>query len=750
MTGRATGQCALMTPPHPVQGKSLRGIGWRMLRACALLGIGAAIGFGLMSEVKPGQGAYDPDLFAIGVAGLLALACTFIAYLFFRNRGLKSVLRALEQRAEELADNNWEMKEAEERARGFLEAQGDLIVRRGSDGHITYANDAYCALAGTSRAELAGRAHHFEILEQGETATLPDGTRVHDQKIAGPLGARWIAWRDVVLRIGGKAEIQSVGRDVTDRVHAERVLSEARDQSEDANRAKSRFLAMVSHEIRTPLNGILGMSDLLLDTPLTPEQTTYAKAVKTSGDTLLSLIEEILDFSKIEAGRLDLEARPFDLPGMIEEVVELLAPRAQAKGLEIASFIDERIPTRVTGDAARLRQVLLNLAGNAVKFTDKGGFAIVVEPGIWPGEITFKVRDTGIGIPAEQQSRIFLEFEQGDANSAKNVSGTGLGLAISRRIVERMGGTIRVESAPGLGALFEFTLALAANDQDAREKAPAPDFAGRNVLIVSPVGIEAPLLARRLVHWKAKVAIVPDADAAAAILPERRWDAMIADHALGDEAIRILASMTAKAISHRIILITPPARSALPAFKEAGFNNYLVKPVRAVSLAARLNAADDASRNMLERIEDGTSIVPDLTAPAKGLSILVAEDNEINALLARALLTKLGHRPVVATNGMDALESYFGARAAGTPFDLILMDVRMPGIDGLEAARRIRSSESKGGPRVPIVALTANAYPEHRDECLAAGMDGFVIKPLDRERLMRALDDISARSLTAA
>ena len=734
-----------MGRPLPLQGRSLRAFGARMLRALALLAIGAAIGFGLMSEVKPG--AYNPDLFAIGTAGLLALACTFIAYLVFRNRSLKSALRGLEARREELADSNWEMKEAEERARGFLEAQGDLIVRRSADGSITYVNDAYGALAGVARAELTGQAHRLDVLEQGETATLPDGTRVHDQKIASPLGARWIAWRDVMLRIGGKTEIQSVGRDVTDRVHAERALSDARDQSEEANRAKSRFLAMVSHEIRTPLNGILGMSDLLLDTPLTPEQTTYTKAVKISGETLLSLIEEILDFSKIEAGRLDLEARPFDVAGMIEEVVELLAPRAQAKGLEIASFIDDRLPARVNGDAARLRQVLLNLAGNAIKFTEQGGFAIVVEPGIWPDEIAFKVRDTGIGIPAEQQARIFLEFEQGDSGIATNGGGTGLGLAISRRIVDRMGGIIRVESVPGRGALFEFTVTLAGADEKARAKAPLPDFSGRNVLIVSPVAIEAPLIARRLARWNSRVAVVPDCRAAAAILPERRWDALIADHALGEDAIAELAGLTANAIAHRIVLITPPARAHLPALKQAGFNNYLVKPVRAVSLAARL-VADDTKDNMLARVED-TSIVPDQSANKAGLSILVAEDNEINALLARALLAKLGHRPAVAISGKEALDSYFSARAAGTPFDLVLMDVRMPGIDGLEAARRIRAAEDKGA-RVPIIALTANAYPEHREACIAAGMDGFITKPLDRERLMRALDDIARVSPVAA
>jgi CheY-like chemotaxis protein len=313
-----------------------------------------------------------------------------------------------------------------------------------------------------------------------------------------------------------------------------------------------------------------------------------------------------------------------------------------------------------------------------------------------------------------------------------------------------MGGTIRVESAPGIGAQFEFTIALTPADDIVREISSAPDFTGKNVLIVSPIAIEAPLLARRLVNWNARVAIVPDVDAAAAILPERAWDALIADHALGEDTLIRLARMTAKSILHRIILIAPPERPRLPELKKSGFNNYLVKPVRAVSLAARLDAADDANCNMLDNVEGDVSIVPEASAQTGGLSILVAEDNEINALLARSLLVKLGHRPAVAVNGTDALESYFGARAAGTPYDLILMDVRMPGIDGLEAARRIRAAEAKGAPRVRIIALTANAYPEHREACLAAGMDGFVVKPLDRERLMRALEDIARVSHVAA
>lgn len=667
------------------------------------------------------------------MSALLAAASLFIAFLVHRVRTLTAAVNALEQRTDALSDRNWELREAEERARSFLEAQGDLIVRRTRDGTITYANDAYCALMGRRAESLVGTGAVPDILEQGDTALLPDGSRVHDQKIASRDGPRWIAWRDVAVRTDeNRSEIQSVGRDVTDRVNAEQALAAARDEAEAANRAKSRFLAMVSHEVRTPLNGILGMADLLLDTPLTPEQKTYAKAVKTSGDTLLSLIEEILDFSKIESGRLDIEARPFALGAMIEDMVELLAPRAQAKGIEIAAYVDERLPERIAGDGTRLRQVLINLAGNAIKFTDTGGVAIVVEPGIWPGDIDFKVRDTGIGIAPEEQSRIFKEFEQGDS-AANHASGTGLGLAISRQIVERMGGRISVESLPGVGALFEFTINLPAAE-DTPPAFAAPDLTGHAVLIVAPAMIEAALIARRLTRWGAVAAVVPNEAAAAALLPERGWHTLLADHALGRDALDRLLQMS-RPIGRRLILMTPAERGELDAMKQAGFTGYLVKPVRAVSLAARLQSHGDD----FARVAD----VPAQAEPGsaqRGLSVLVAEDNEINALLTRALLSKLHHRPTLTIDGAETVQSFLSARAAGTPFDLILMDVRMAGIDGLEAARRIRAAEAANRwHRTPIVALTANALPEHRDACLAAGMDGFLTKPLDRERLETAL-----------
>jgi CheY-like chemotaxis protein/nitrogen-specific signal transduction histidine kinase len=520
--------------------------------------------------------------------------------------------------------------------------------------------------------------------------------------------------------------MQSVGRDVTDRVLIKRALAVARDQAEAANRAKSRFLTMVSHEIRTPLNGILGMADLLGDTALTPEQTTYLKAVKTSGETLLSLIEEVLDFSKIEAGRLDLAVRPFLLAAFVEEVVELLGPRAQEKGLEIGCYVDEHLPARVVGDAARLRQVLFNLAGNAIKFTEQGGVSIVA------------VSDTGIGISLQDQARIFLEFEQADRSSTRKFGGTGLGLTISNRIVESMGGAIAVESAPGQGSTFRVTVALPSADEAGIPALAVPDLRGSDILIIAPALTEASL---RGAYTK----IVPDEKVAAAILPERIWSALLVDHVLGTEAGRELAHAAAS-VPQRIVLVTPAMRTELGALKAAGFTGYLIKPVRAASLAARLSTNDGFESGGVSDIAEP----PSAAHAGGGLSILVAEDNDINALLTRALLIKLGHHPTVAANGAAAINCWLAARAGRAPFDRILMDLHMPGMDGLEAARRIRANEAEiGMSRTPILALTANASAEDREACLAAGMDGFLVKPLDRERLAAALANAGKAALAA-
>jgi PAS domain S-box-containing protein len=720
----------LRSKSSPVAGVRTRA---RNRRALVLFGravmatlavLSGALGF--LAGIRFQSGTYDPNAYATGAATLFAIACVAIAVLLVRWRTLRNRLRRAEVQIEELSDRAWEMREAEERARSLLEAQGDVIVRRDAQGRVTYANDAFCALAGKTRDELIGGTAELPVREQGAVAVLADGTRIYDQNIACGDGARWIAWREVAVRTDAGSEVQGVGRDVTARVEAERALAQARDQAEAANLAKSRFLATVSHEIRTPLNGMLGMTDLLLDTALTPEQLTYARAAKASGETLLSLIEEILDFSKIEAGKLDLESRPFALAALVEETVELLAPRAQAKGIAIASFIDDRLPRAVNGDAARLRQVLLNLTGNAIKFTETGGVGVTVEPGDTDGEIRFVVRDTGIGIRPEDQARIFRDFEQADGSAARRFGGTGLGLAISRRIVARMGGRITLDSTPGAGTTFKVTLPFAVADDTTT---PAlVSLHGASVLIISAVEIESSLLAHRLDGWGAQTCVARDTAAAAALLPKQMWDAVIVDAPLA-------ADIKPAAIDapRRIVLIEPGGRHELPALRAAGFNGYLVKPVRAASLAARWRG-EDAPPATPETHEE-----VDRTSGRSGsLSVLVAEDNEINALLARALLTRLGHHAVVVANGEEAVAAWRAARTAGTSYHLVLMDVQMPGVDGLEAARRIRAAEAEG-EHVRILALTANTSPDDHDACLAAGMDGLLIKPLDRERLNGAL-----------
>jgi PAS domain S-box-containing protein len=724
---------------------------WLVLIVRSFMVFSATFGgaYGFIAGSRTENSGYDPHTFAIGIAFLFALACVGLATMSFRFRMLRKKMRKIAMHNEAMADRNWELQEAEQRTRRLFESQGDLIVLRDADGRITFANDAYCELAQMDRDALVGNTGRLRVIEQGDTALESNGTRIHDQKIAGPLGPRWIAWREGLVRsdAGEAAELQCVGRDVTDRTESERALAQARDQADAASRAKSRFLAMASHEIRTPLNGIIGMSGLLMDTPLTPEQATYVKAVKTSGDALLSLIEELLDYSKIEAGKIDLEHRGFALSGMIEDITELLAPRAQARKIEIAAYVDERLPTEVIGDAARLRQVLLNLAGNAIKFTQTGGVALIVEPGIWPNEISFLVRDTGIGIAPEAQQRIFREFEQADDRIARSYGGTGLGLSISDRIVKRMGGRITLESKPGAGSTFEVSIPLATAEGGQKNFA-TPDLSGQSIMLVSPQGIEASLTARRLQRWGAQTCMVSDGSVAQALLPERSWHAVLIDHALGTADIEQLAEAARLHASQRIVMFTPATRQEMQPSAGSACTGYLVKPLRAASLAARLTAAPDVVAPGIA----GDAPLETPAAPSRaGLSVLVAEDNEINALLMRSLLGRLGHHAVITTNGEEALESWLSAKSAGSPYDLVLMDIQMPQLNGIDATQRIRQLEAgQSGRRTPILALTANTLVEDRYACFEAGMDGFLIKPLDRDKLAEALAGLAASRHIAA
>jgi PAS domain S-box-containing protein len=728
---------------------------WLIIGIRSLMIFSATFGgaYGFIAGSRSEQSGYDAHAFAIGASFLFAIACVALATLSIRIRWMRRKMRKIALHNEALADRNWELKEAEERARSLFESQGDFIVLRDAEGCITFVNDAYCELAGQPRSVLIGSRFELTVLEQGDAALDTNGTRIHDQKIATALGPRWVAWREGLVRTdaGQPAELQCVGRDVTDRTETERALAEARDQADAASRAKSRFLAMTSHEIRTPLNGIIGMSSLLLDTALTPEQMTYTRAVRTSGEALLSLIEELLDYSKIEAGKIDLEQRPFALSVLIEDITELLAPRAQARQLEIAAYVDERLPAQVIGDVARLRQVLLNLAGNAIKFTSTGGVALIVEPGIWPNEICFLVRDTGIGIAPDAQQRIFREFEQADERIGRKYGGTGLGLSISERIVKRMGGRITLQSKPGKGSTFEVWLQLPASDTDGEPIFAAPDLTGQSIMLVAPQSIETALVARRLQRWGGQTCLVTDAAVAQALLPERSWHAVLIDRALGAADVERLGETARGHASQRIVMFTPATRHELKSCP--AFTAYLVKPLRAASLAARLSAAPEVVAPGLAEalIEAAEPPQAPAAAPSSGLAVLVAEDNEINALLMRSLLARLGHHAVIATNGEAAIESWLAAKSAGAPYDLVLMDIQMPQLDGIEATRQIRACEAdRPGRRTPILALTANTLVEDRDACFEAGMDGFLIKPLDREKLAEALAGVTVARHVAA
>jgi CheY-like chemotaxis protein len=465
------------------------------------------------------------------------------------------------------------------------------------------------------------------------------------------------------------------------------------------------------------------------------------KSIKNSGEALLALIEEILDFSKIEAGRLDLQSRPFDLAGLVTDAVELLAPRAQNKGIEIAAEIADDVPARVAGDAARLRQVLLNLAGNAVKFTENGGVLMVVERGK-NDQIRFIVEDSGPGVGADAQARIFEEFEQGDGTLARRHGGTGLGLAIAGRIVERMGGEIALHSGHDGGSVFSFSIDLpAVADTGGVTAFAAPDISSHDILIASPSRIVGPMLERKLTAWGANVALAPDVRVAETLLPERAWTHLFVDRGFGAEAAVALAGLAAGHAREKLVLLAPAERPELPELREAGFDGYFVKPVRAGSLAVRL-AADTGEQALLADF-DADRVVT--TPRMRALAVLIAEDNEINALLAQAMLGKLGHIPTVVADGNAAVNAVIDAHAMGAPYDLVLMDLHLPGMDGLEATRKIRALPGAG--RVPVIALTANAFAEDRAACSEAGMDAFVVKPFDRDQLDEAIS--KARGINA-
>lgn len=646
---------------------------------------------------------------------------------------------------EALADRMWELQESEERFRGLIDALGDLVVHRDREGRIVYVNQVFADLLGRSADALAGRTLEELGIDVGivPDAAFSDGECLSstDVAIQSSSGARWYSWIELSVRDKASDAVshRAIARDISARKRAEMALINARERAEHASRAKSRFLATVSHEIRTPMNGIIGMGKLLAETELTPEQRTYVGAIATSAGSLLALIEDLLDYSKIEAGRFEPELQPVSPRELAESVVELLAAKAYAKGIGIASFVAPDVPSVISADPGRLRQVLLNLVGNAVKFTERGGVTVMVTTsGQSPAPtIRFAVADTGPGLRREDMARIFEEFEQVDDTSTRNHGGAGLGLAISRKIVETMGGSIDVRSTLGEGS--EFFAELPVVDARSSARAATPALLDRTVTIVSGQPVEAEAIARTIRAHGGTASVVASIDEAIAL--GGTIDAVLIDAAIENQGQSQLERLRRHGYrgADAVTLIAPTERRRVAEFRDAGYANFLVRPVRGETLLRVLtHRPGQSAKPVTEKLP------PSPRATGRELSVLVAEDNEINAMLARAALTKAGHRVDVVGNGKAAVEA-ITAKGRARHYDIVLMDLHMPVMDGLDAIAAIRRDEQRRkAAAVPIVVLSADSQEQTRHNVLVHGASGFVTKPLDPQNLVRTVEEQAA------
>jgi signal transduction histidine kinase/CheY-like chemotaxis protein len=613
-----------------------------------------------------------------------------------------------------------------ERAR-ILDAVGDLVIGRDADGRIVFVNAAFRRALGGEAADWVGR---WFVLPCQETGAALGPRRRFDAVLDTVAGPASFEWEETPLADGGSV---LVGRDVSAARAGEAALEGAAAAAEARAKAKEELFAAVTHELRTPLSGVLGLAQLLDKTALSAEQRDYVAAIEESGRHLLGLVEDMLDAAKLAAGDASLAPHDVDPRALVESVAGLIAPRARAKGLEVAVVIDPTVPRRVVADAGRLRQVLLNLAGNAVKFTETGGVALVLAAErVEAAEATlrFEVRDTGPGVGEADRARIFDAYVQGDQSAARKAEGAGLGLSIARAIVEAMKGEIGLDSAPGDGSRFFVRAAFPV-------AAPAePDvlaaLTGVRAVVAAPAAFVRAALCDQLAALGAEVSAAADADALAQTLaadPDRI--------AIVDESFAAPAASSIARARAALVLIAPDERAALPERLKAGYAGWLVKPCRLESLLDRVARAWRGERS--DGTEGEAPDAPAVAASASALKVLLVEDNPINRLLALAVMRRMGVAAEPAETGEAALEAMAARR-----FDLVFMDMRLPGLDGLETTRRIRAAES-AGRRTPVIALTANASAADKRACLAAGMDDFLVKPVDEARIAEVIARWTAR-----
>jgi PAS domain S-box-containing protein len=632
-----------------------------------------------------------------------------------------------------------------ERQREYLESLVAIspaaVVVMDTQEIVTDWNPAAAELFGYSAEEAVGRpvdelvfgSSRFDS-EDGREITREALTRGRAQRIT-QRRRRDGSLVDVELMVvpltvdGSHAGLLAMYHDVTE-------LQRARQEAEAATQAKSAFLATMSHEIRTPMNAVIGMTDLLLGTDLTGEQREFAEVVHSSGDALLHVIDDILDYSKIEAGKLDLEHEPFNLRDCVEGALDIVAPRAWEKELELGCLIDDDAPAGIVGDEARLRQVLLNLLSNAVKFTEQGEVVVLVdaeETGAGSYRVELAVRDTGIGIPPDRMSLLFTSFSQVDASTTRRFGGTGLGLAISKRLVDLMGGTISVESEQKKGSIFRISLPVTAADVPAKISLDEglSHLAGKRILIVDDNATNREIVTRHARSWEMEPVAVERPAAALELIAEgEQFDVAVLDMMMPDmDGLALAGEIRSRRSAEELPLLLLTSLGRLPQAESSNlFSAQLAKPFKASQLyntLLRLLTADAVGEEV-EPVTDGKRA-------RSALRILLAEDNAMNQKVALRLLEQLGYRADVAVNGVEAIEAL-----ERQPYDVVLMDVQMPELDGLDATRQIceRWPEKT---RPHIVAMTANALPEDREACFAAGMNDYVAKPIRAEELVAAL-----------
>ena len=626
------------------------------------------------------------------------------------------------------------------------------IVITNRDGLIEYANPKFYELTGYTEMEALGQ--NPKILASGSTPksfykelwdTLLAGKVWHgeflNRKKNGELFWEHAAISPVKDPRGAITNFIAVKVDITEQKLAQSEMEKARNAALELARMKSEFLANMSHEIRTPMNAIIGMTGLLQDTQLTPRQRDYVATISTAGEALLDIINDILDFSKIEAGKILLEKSDFDVRETLESTLDLLAPRAQAKSLELALAIAEGVPEAARGDAGRLRQILMNLVGNAVKFTERGEILVSAElerRDAGGPTLRFSVKDTGIGVPPETQKNLFSPFTQADASTTRKYGGTGLGLSISKRLTELMGGTIGVSSGPGAGSTFWFSLPFAeAETVPARPDSSA--LAGVKALIVDDNAASREIVRHHLEAWKMDASAAASADEAleklgAAVKEGAPFRLVVTDMQMpGKDGIMLAAAIkAAPALAGAgVVMMTSLGRDLDAAERAAcGLSACVHKPLRRTALLAAVTTALTGRSAPAQR---QASAAPGVRRPRNPFRVLLAEDNPVNQKVAFSQLERLGYECDLAANGMEVLEA-----VKRRPYDLILMDCQMPEMDGFQATAEVRRIEGDLR-RTPIVAMTANALEGDREKCLAAGMDGYIPKPVRLEKLAEAL-----------